>query len=817
MADACDAKQQAAAGEDERVAVFREKVQEAARIEVGVPGAADDSAAATETQLQSDALDGVVAWLKEQFVEEQNQPKLLQAIVDEAEKLSPPDALALLGAAMLWGRTTHAVRSAWQERREEMAERKRREMEAAYQKRLRDEESAVLKAIQANGYAVAGFYIAQVNKVNGRVSEDVSQAIQEQFDKAIENSAADGFYAAQKWLDILKQILPEAAYETHQAQMGAAAQKRFDAALSEENRDGLNEAKKWLALLETLTLPNQYALLEEKWQKAELRQKQREIEQNAEFLLQEARALISDGRLNDAREKCADARNFANKVQDQNKRKQYLNDANKLVRQIEKLKKPVRKSITVEDYLKRLSDSDLEEMGEDIKMKLKELENVDKKYKRRFFGALFASLIAIVVVAAGLFFFNNSLQNIEDQIESAQTKLDAVPKTVADHVAKVITNTDNLSTDLQSVQAQQANQEKSLGTVTDKQNELTGQLNDISAKLKDIEAILAGDTSEPPPPPKETWLENARRIGAVITPTNSVEVRDERLVLPDDAPFFDIPDIQVMLPDDASFQIKEDESGYELIDSGNTSWGTVKVQITRDGQLVDEGFYPIVENALADDNPQLLSLSWEDTAFKLLPPGTYELWLVTQRDLEVEPAAIIGAPYQFDIEPPAEAHVYNPTVEEYPTRLRTEPVWDCRAACAKEELSDKVQVVAYAVVPYAGNKLPYRLPVTPTVSVSSSPVLSFTVPLTVTSVITPVTLSPGMEIEPGNVSEYADSTTGVIYVGGNEAAKFFLARLPGTRMYYWLGETDALEFYYPELREKLLSLPELVPLSEPEN
>ncbi len=814
MVRACNDKQRVNVEEEDRIAQFRQELSQVS---------------------QTDTLGTLVEILRDWFLEEKNQPALLQAIAEEAEKQPLANALALLSAAILWGKTTDRIQQLWREKQKGADAKKRKEMAEAYQKRVEEEESVVLEAIQAGNYAAASFYVEQlhivsvqeqsketaekdkkVSNISKTISPKILTAIKEQFEKAVEDGREDRYYTAQKWLAILKQMLSDEEYMKCQAQMLKQIRKQFHTALQEMR---VKTAKKWLDILQPLVAPAEYEELEKKWQRAQADQDQREIERKMGFMLQEARALISDGRLEDAKRKCTEAFNTVQTINDSKKRKRYEKDVDRLNKQILKLKRPIQKSITVEDYLKRLSDSDLEDIGDDIKMKIKKLGNIEKKSKHRFWGSLFAVLLSVLIMGTGLFTINSSQKVAEEQGEVMATDAEAVSANVKGNtgeITRLLMGSETLSSDVQSLEAEQTvisqiqeNLTQQLEGVDDARSSIEAELNDILDRVQQLEgnddklfALIQ--------PVRPSLPRDRDQIGALITPTVGIESGDEPFVFPDAAFTFDIPNMQIEITDDAQFQAREDDAGYEVIGSGNNSLGTMIVRIIRDGIVVDEGVYPVTEGVFAEDAPQHLSLSWKDTAFKLLPPGFYELQLVTQRDLEIEPAAIIGMPYEFEIYPPVDVNVYNPTAAEYPTRLRTSPTWDCGTACVNEELSKFVQVVAYAIVPYEGDSLPYKLPITPTNSIPFVPILSFDHPLTVTSVVTPTMLYPEMEIGPNNIVEYADPNTDIVFVGGNVGARFFLVRLPGTREYFWLGEIDTLEFYYPELRQRLIDLPELI-------
>jgi hypothetical protein len=340
----------------------------------------------------------------------------------------------------------------------------------------------------------------------------------------------------------------------------------------------------------------------------------------------------------------------------------------------------------------------------------------------------------------------------------------------------------------------------------------------ITALEQRLNTIEQAILTPPPPTPVVTTTpalspspEIGRQINAQITPIVSMENNAGIFLLTNNAHWSDIPDLQVqILEENIRFQLNTDESSYEVWDNDNNRLGLLRIQIWQNDAIIDEYVYPALEGTLTEDNPNQLFIIWKNTGVKLLPPGEYELRLVTQRDLDRQPLAMIGEPQPVTITKPIDVQVYNPTATDSQTRLRTYPAWNCSEACAKtDDLPVNVQAVGYIVMPFweAGTPLPYKLPLLP-----SPPMLSFPTEITTTKedeTGKPVTISPDTPITPDNMNDYSDDS-GIIYVESNENAKFFLVRLPGSRDYYWLGEIDTLEFYNPEYRDRLLSLPPFV-------
>ncbi len=347
------------------------------------------------------------------------------------------------------------------------------------------------------------------------------------------------------------------------------------------------------------------------------------------------------------------------------------------------------------------------------------------------------------------------------------------------------------------------------------------------AALEERINVVEQTLHEPPPPtpmptattpPTTPSAEPQYRVNAWMLPTISAENDAGTFLLANNDYWYDIPDFEVEISNEnIQFKLNADESGYEVWDNANNRLGALKVQIWQDGTLFDEYDYPASDDALTEANPRRLLITWANTDFKLLPPGGYELRLVAQRELDRSPFAMIGEPQMFAIAEPMDVHVYNPTASELPTRLRTHPIWNCSEACAKTELPTNVQAVGYVVVPFveSGRPLPYTLPFSSTI-LPPPIMLSFSTNITTTKLDeadNPMVIPPNEPIIPDNLNNYADES-GIVYVENNENARFFLVRLSGSRDYYWLGETDTLEFYYPEYRDRLLNLPQFTKQEE---
>lgn len=335
-------------------------------------------------------------------------------------------------------------------------------------------------------------------------------------------------------------------------------------------------------------------------------------------------------------------------------------------------------------------------------------------------------------------------------------------------------------------------------------------LTSFEARLDEITAAL---TSVPTPvmttatTPTPTVSLPGVVVPAQITPTIKTVNEAGEFVLTDLEYWFDIPDFEISLATDNDFffQPDEDEARYEIVNSKNDNLGAFYAQVWQNTDLIYESIYPFIEDTFSEDNPKQLKTNWAATDFPLLSSGEYKLLFVTKRDLAPEPIAIIGGSQSFVIETPIEVEVYDPTNSDSPaiTRLRTYPLWNCDEACAEEALATTVQVLGYVTVSHqeGDGPLPYRLPP----SAAFTPVISFTTQLTVTTGAGQVVLSPGSLISAGNINEY--SQDGTLFLVSNEQARFFLVRVPGTRSYYWLGETDMLQFYDPIVRKDLLALP----------
>lgn len=829
LAEECYSKQEFSAGEGERIEIFRQKLVQAQANAISViivPDPEDIS----ERRLRTDDLDELASWLKEQFLLEKNQPALLQTVVDETEALAPTDAVALLSVIAIWGKTMLAVQTALQAQRAKVIEQETFTEETQYQRelkeaadkkrmRLRAQEAAILMTVRNNEFNDVLSYIDQVKKADDTVSDTIVSAVEAQFDKSTVTGQTNEFYDARKWLAILDLLLSEEAYGVCHAQLSSAVQKQFDAALKNADAEGvsvqtrqasIDEAHKWLSVLETLLLPNEFAMQKTLVQQKENRQTQFELEQHVRFKLQEAKALIGDGNLYDARPRCGEVRSAAQKLQDSTKRKQYLDEANQLTKKIKKLEVGVQKNLTVEAYLTHLPTEKLQQMGEDIKMKLENLGNIDKKMNRGFGIILLLNVVAIIVVGALLYFlFNGISQDTRSQINNLETQ-----------ISDIVVDTNSVITGVSDIQATMMAVPPTVPapTVTDLSS-LESQIAELNQKFEPLLGLQSTPEAtpepilEPTPTLDTTSSLQENRINTRIEPYVQVAPENSVFELVDLDNWLDTPNYKlVILEDGFSFQVNNEETGYAVVDDKTREiLGDLIVQIRQNSNIIGEYFYPVVEGALSDDLPTQLNITWQNTEFPLLPPGNYEVLFITQRQLEMEPSAFLGEPQDVIIADDAlSAHTTSPE------RLRIAPIWDCTSWCVTSadaaNLPVAIKILGFVNQPFAAanttSALTYEFPP------EDTPVLSFLSPLTITKQGIEETLPPDTEISPETITTFSDNTT--LNVTRHDDAKFFIVQIPGTRLRYWLGESDLIEFYYPETREKLLSLPEFTKIVEGE-
>lgn len=456
----------------------------------------------------------------------------------------------------------------------------------------------------------------------------------------------------------------------------------------------------------------------------------------------------------------------------------------------------------IDAVIAHLNRSDLRDVGEKIEMKLKDVEqrelditNQNKRLNRKLNGQIFLFILLVVLLAvllSGAYFLKDAL------LVSNYTSV--TPEVSREEFEDLQVSIESMAANIPTIPP--------WPTAVDLTT-FENQLDEIATALTPVPTPVMTITVTPTP----TVYLPGLVVSAQITPTIKTVNEAGEFVLTNLEYWFDIPDFEIGLATDNDFlfQLDEDETRYEVVNSKNDNLGALYAQVWQGTDLIYESIYPFVEDAFSEDNPKRLQINWVNTTFPIFPPGQYEIRLVTKRVLAQEPIAIIGEVHIFVIDSSIEVEVYDPTnsTPPPPTRLRTYPLWNCAQTCAKEALATSVQVLGYAIVPYELGEpgLPYRLPVTNTLGFT--PVISFTNQLTITKLDSnqnPIVINLGESLSSDNVNNYAD-VDGILYVVSNADAKFFLVRIPDTREFYWLGEIDMLQFYDPDVRKDLLALP----------
>jgi len=461
----------------------------------------------------------------------------------------------------------------------------------------------------------------------------------------------------------------------------------------------------------------------------------------------------------------------------------------------------------IDAVIAHLNRSDLRDVGEKIEMKLKDIEKQElyvtsqnkelsdklkaseKTLSRQLHG-LTLLFILLVVLLAGLF---TGAYFLKDTL-LASNVASVTPEVSRKEFEDLQVSIESMATSIPMIPPSP--------TAVDLTSFET-RLDEIAAALTPVPTPAMIITAMPTPTVSLAGVV----VSAQITPTIKTVNKAGEFVLTNLEYWFDIPDFEISLATDNDFlfQPYEDKTGYEVVNGKNDNLGALYAQVWQGTDLIYESIYPFVEDAFSEDNPKQLQINWADTDFPLLSSGQYGLLFVTKRDLVLEPIAKIGESQSFAIESPIEVEVYDPANSDPAaiTRLRTYPLWNCSEACAEETLATTVQVLGFATVSHQeeDGPLPYKLPP----STAFTPVISFTTQLTVANGADQVVLNPGSVVSAGNINEY--SQDGTIFVVSNEQARFFLVRIPGTRSYYWLGETDMLQFYDPTIRKDLLALP----------
>jgi len=440
-AESCYKNQTFNEDEGERVEVFRKKtvaaaasIQSGKRIEGGVP--------IPVQELDGERHHQLVHWLKMQLVREKNQPILLQAVVEEADRFAVTDAIDLLWVAKKFGLSILTVQTALQAKWMDWHVQNEKDVEARKRQHLEEETAEILTAIQKNEYATVHDYIERGEYVSLAIPPQISSTVKERFDAAIQVGEGQNFDEAQNWLTILESLLPENEFDACQIKLTTAIQMRFIETLGEESPDGLSAAEGYLMRLSAISSASAYSSLQTKLTDAKDRQKQREaeaetvekqavIEADIKFLLQKVRADIGDMKLNIAQKDCSKVRSKnISELRDGDRKKEYQDEANELIALINKLKRDerkVRKEITVEDYLVHLSGSEDKELGEDIRMKLTDVENFDKRMNRRFAIVMGVSLLAMALLGVVVIVLSqNRVKGVEIQLSEAETRIAAI-------------------------------------------------------------------------------------------------------------------------------------------------------------------------------------------------------------------------------------------------------------------------------------------------------------------------------------------------------------------------------------------------------